>query len=208
MGRAQTASSLGLVLLAPVLGGCSELLIPPSFTIEPAAAELMVNDSLQLELLFPRGTGNVNLGDVQWRSRDTSVAIVSSGGMLRAVGFGATELEARLGMRESAMTLTVYPDVAGSWSGENDTVIVALRLNRSAAGGFTGLGGVRFQDRAVPVTASGSVAIPDVVMHIRGDGFNGDYVARFSREAPELAGHVTSPDAGGFDLSLRKTGGR
>ncbi len=110
---------LGLLLL---LAGCSSetnpvapIIIPPlsSIVVTPAADTLDVGESRLFTAVAVDTAGDPYTGALVWRSTDTGVFTVTSGGLVRARGEGSARLVVSGGGRADTAAVLVYPTAAG-----------------------------------------------------------------------------------------------
>lgn len=134
-------------------------------TITPASFRLaMVGDTIQL--VVKDDSGNVVTGSgVSWRSSDTAVVTVSSGGLVTAVSVGSAQITATSAGVSASATITVDRErrvlATSTWIAKYDsdsttTAEVSVTLIDDGSGGLSGSGEVT----VVSTAGFGTVTLP------------------------------------------------
>ena len=104
------------VILALLATGCSGFFVDPSLssiTITPSSPTVSVGDTLQLKATgtySDSSTKTLGSSDVSWSSSDTSIATVSSGGLVTGVSSGSPTITAESGSISADVSVNVTLD--------------------------------------------------------------------------------------------------
>jgi Bacterial Ig-like domain (group 2) len=80
-----------------------------TITVAPTDTTLVVGDTARVAAAITDWDGNPAAGPPSWATHDPSVAIVDAGGLVTAIGSGATTITATYGGAAATATVTVTP---------------------------------------------------------------------------------------------------
>lgn len=129
----------GWLLLALFVTACSGSTSEPpavaSIAVTPATATPLVGEAVQLSAAVKDAAGNLLSGqNLQWSSSASSVAAVSSSGLVTASAVGTATITAAVGAVSGTATITVLPDPIASivLSPNSDTLLVGETVQLTA----------------------------------------------------------------------------
>ena len=163
-------------------------------TITPASFRLaMVGDTIQL--VVKDDSGNIVTGSsVAWRSSDTAVMTVSSGGRVTAISVGSAQITATSAGVSASATITVDRErrvlATSTWIAKYDsdsitTAEVSVTLIDDGSGGLSGSGKVTFNTTTIGIVtflmevSTGSYSHPDITFTYFDSQELGMYTFRF-----------------------------
>ena len=119
--------------IGPAVGGTDAVI--SSVSVSVASSSIAVGDSTQATATLRDRRGRLVTGSVTWSSSNSSVATVSSTGMVRGVGAGAASIVATRGYRSGSAGVTVTQPATST--APVASVSVALASNSLIVGGST-----------------------------------------------------------------------